>query len=312
MDQTRSNQPTFTIITPLYNHSRYVAEALRSVMAQTFRDWEQIVVDDGSTDGGGRIVEQLARQDGRIVLIRQANAGAAAARNAALARSAGEWIAFLDSDDLWFPSALADYHRYIQAHPQARFIYGRRHRLNEDGSVTELPGMHQDRPSGTADLFRKMYLSTLCCCFRRELLDETGPFDPALPCCEDYELFLRISLRCRFEPMGRPTGLRRRHGANISRQTGFTRMVEAEVLRRFVERLGGRDVLEAALVRNRLGQLYYASARQYFKARCFGQALQAAKLAGRYRPCLKAAAIRTTSRCLLPFGRTDAREMPKL
>jgi glycosyltransferase involved in cell wall biosynthesis len=312
MDEAGPIQPTFSIITPVHNHARYVAQAIRSVIAQTYRQWEQIVVDDGSTDGSDRIAAELAGRDKRIILIRQANAGAAAARNTALGKASGQWITYLDSDDIWFPDTLASYHRYIRDHPQAKFIFGHRHRLNEDGSVTELPGEHQDRPNGTAELFQRMYISTLCVCHRRDLLQEAGTFDANLPCCEDYDLFLRMSLHCPLEPLGKPTGLRRRHEGNLSRQTGFTRMVEAEVLRRFVERHSARAALGEGIVHRRLGRLYYASARQYFKGRCFRQAIGAARLARRYEPSLKAGLVSAAARCLLPFGRSDDRELPRL
>jgi glycosyltransferase involved in cell wall biosynthesis len=303
---------TFSVIMPVYNHAAYVAQAVRSVVAQTRQDWELIVVDDGSTDGSAGIIDDLAAGEPRMRAVHQANAGPAAARNAALRLTRGTWLTFIDSDDVWFPEALENYAGYIRAHPEAKFIYGYRHRLNEDGSTTELPGEFQDRPTGTAELFERMYLSHLCVCYRRELIDAVGRYDVNLRSCEDYELYLRMSLRCRFEPLGLPTGLRRRHGTNISRQTGFSRMLEAEVLRRFVERQGGKAVLDPARVRRRLGRLYYAAARQYFRARCFAQAALALEAAHRHRRTVKGTLLGAAARVLLPFGRTDGREMPSL
>ncbi|MBM3502099.1 MAG: glycosyltransferase, partial [Armatimonadetes bacterium] len=256
--------------------------------------------------------DALASGEGRIVAIHQANTGPAAARNAALARARGAWLAYIDSDDVWFPDTLAAYAAFIDAHPDAKFLYGYRHRLNEDGSITELPGEFQDAPTGVAELFERMFLSHLCVCYRRELIDLAGPYDPALRSCEDYDLYLRIGLHCRFEPLGLPTGLRRRHGTNLSRQTGYSRLLEAEVLRRFVERQGGSAVLDGRRVAWRLGRLYYAAGRQYFKACCYRQALGALALARRYRRTFNGAAVALMARCLLPFGRTDARETPHL
>ena len=305
-------QPTFSVIIPVYNHVRYVAETIRSVIGQTRDDWELIVVDDGSTDGSAEIIDDLECTDDRITCIHQSNAGPASARNAALARSRCEWLAYIDSDDVWYPETLQRYGDYIAAHPHVQFIHGFRHRLNSDGSIDELPGEFQDRPTGTAELFGRMYLSHLCVCYRRSLLDEAGPYDEGLRSCEDYELYLRISMHCRFEPLGLPTGLRRRHATNLSRQTGYSRMLEAEVLRRFVERQGGRDVLSEERINARLGRLYYASGRQYFKARCFAQALTAVEHARRRRKTFKSLAIRCLAGCLLPFGTSDGREMPRL
>jgi len=312
MSGPADHRPRFSVIMPVYNHADYVGEAVASVRRQTVEDWELLIVDDGSTDGSGRIVDRLAAEDGRITVMHQANAGPAAARNAALARARGDWLAFIDSDDVWYDDALAAYRGFIAAHGDVQFLYGWRNRLNADGSITELAGEFQDRPTGTAELFGRMYLSHLCVCWRRALLDKVGGYDAALRNCEDYELYLRLSLHCRFEPIGRATGLRRRHGTNISRQTGYSRFQEAEVLRRFVQRQGGAAVLDEKVVRRRLGRLYYTAGRQYFRARCYRQAAAAMAEAHRYRRGAKSMALSVLARLLRPGGRDDGRELPRL
>jgi len=310
MHSTSDTTPAFSVIMPVYNHADYLAEAVGSVTAQTVQDWELIAVDDGSTDDSGKLLDELAAGDDRITVIHQTNAGPAAARNVALARARGQWLTYLDSDDVWFPDALANYAAYIAKHPDATFLYGFRHRLNENGSITELPGEYQDGPTGLAELFERMYLSHLCVCYRRELLDLAGPYDPALVGCEDYELYLRIGLHCRFEPLGLATGLRRRHAGCLSRQTGYSRRAETEVLRRFVEQRGGKELLDADRIARRLGRLYYTAGRLYLKERCYRDAIAAIRTAHRYRRTVKSTAIGLLARCLLPFGRRDERDMP--
>jgi len=99
--------PEVSIITPLYNGTPYIADAIRSVTGQTFGDWEMIIVDDGSTDHPDQVVGPLAEKDTRIRFHRSGhNAGAAAARNVALEMASGDFIAFLDSDDTWKPEKL--------------------------------------------------------------------------------------------------------------------------------------------------------------------------------------------------------------
>ena len=93
--------PFFSIIIPVYNVAPYLRECLDSVVAQTFTDWEAICVDDGSTDGSGAILDEYAAKDSRFKVIHQSNTGVSAARNAALDVAKGEWICFLDADDLW-------------------------------------------------------------------------------------------------------------------------------------------------------------------------------------------------------------------
>jgi len=305
-------EPTFAVIMPVYNHADYVAEAIESVLGQTFGDWRLWIVDDGSTDDSGRVAERYAAGDRRIHVLRQANAGPAAARNRAVAASCGDWLAFLDSDDVYYPTALADFAEFIASHPQVRFIYGYRHRLNSDGSVTELAGEFQDRPTGTAELFSRMYLSHLCVCYRRELFDAVGGYDQRLRSVEDYDLYLRMSLHTRFVPMGKPTGLRRRHASNISRQTGQTRSLQAAVLERFLEHYGGKKLLDGGLVARRMGRIYYAAGRQYFKQRRWGCSAAALRKSLGYALRFKPLALLTVAETVRGLKREPVGDLPTL
>ncbi len=304
-DKTASNRPLFTVIMASYNHSRYIGEAIQSIRDQSFQDWELIVVDDCSTDDSPAIIESHVAQDSRVKLFSQANAGPAAARNTAAARATGEWLTYLDSDDIWYDSALESYKLAIDAHHDAQFFYGIRDRLDSDGNVTKLAGEFQDRPTGTAELFGRMFISTMVVCHKRELFERMGGFDAKLRSCEDYELFLRMSLHTDFQPIAKATGLRRRHEFNISKQTGFSRSQEAEVLGRFVAEQGGKDVLSDELIRRRLARLYYASGRQYFKSLCIFKAITALKLSLKHRWTLKAVVLRSLCPLLLPLNRND-------
>lgn len=99
--------PCVTVVMPAYNAERYIETAIRSVMGQTFTDWELIVIDDGSKDTTVKIVEQLAREDGRITSLRnEVNMGVAKTRNRGMALASGEFVALLDSDDVWHPEKL--------------------------------------------------------------------------------------------------------------------------------------------------------------------------------------------------------------
>ena len=117
--------PLVTVILPIYNRAGFVPDALGAIAAQTWRDWELIVVDDGSTDDTVRAIEGHRGLVGdRLRVIRQDNAGPAAARNAGLDQAAGDYVAFYDSDDLWLPHHLESCVRALEAHPEVDWVYG--------------------------------------------------------------------------------------------------------------------------------------------------------------------------------------------
>lgn len=109
----------FSIIIPVYNVAPYLRECLDSVLAQTFANWEAICVDDGSTDGSGTILDEYAAKDKRFRVIHQANAGVSAARNVALDVMKGEWVGFLDADDVLSPWMLQSIDSSVKHHPEA-------------------------------------------------------------------------------------------------------------------------------------------------------------------------------------------------
>ncbi|MCE5328112.1 MAG: glycosyltransferase [Planctomycetaceae bacterium] len=308
-----ANTPLFSIIMPVYNHKAYVGQAIQSVRDQTFGNWELIIVDDGSTDGSERIIDEHAAAEPRVRAIHQANAGQAKARNNAIEQARGQWVAYLDSDDVLLPQALEHYATYIQSHPEAQFVYGYRYAMDHDGTVEEVPPpVYQSRITGSRDLFEKTFLSQLCVCYRLDLLKKVGGFDPRLFCADDYDLNLRISLHTKFEPIGKPTGARRRHDTNMSAQTGRTRMLEAGILKRWVEKHGGRDLLAPEVVSKRLAKLYYSAGRQYFKSRCMAQAIGAFKHAHQYRKTFKSMTLMALATILRPIGTHDPKPIPVL
>ncbi len=267
--------PAISVIMSVHNHQAFVRQAVASVIEQTCADWELILINNGSTDDSPALIDELARRDARIRPFHQRNIGLPASRNRAIGLARAPWIAYLDSDDLWFPRTLAAYAAYLAAHRQAEFIFGYAHRLC-GATITELPGLNQDRPVGTRALFQRMFLTPLTVCHRRELWEQAGRFNPHLVWCDDYDLFLRMSLLCRFEPIGCVLGLRRRHDKNLSAPCGPSYQAEAEVLHRFADGLG-RDVLDARLVARRLGQLYGRAARRFMRERNYPQALALAQ-----------------------------------
>lgn len=119
-----------SIITPMYNGERFVSQTIESVLSQTYQNWEMIIVDDGSKDNSSTIVQQYATQEPRIRFIKQPNRGSAAARNNALSHAKGQYICFLDADDLWDPIFLAHQIRFVKE-KKAGLAYSSYRRINE-------------------------------------------------------------------------------------------------------------------------------------------------------------------------------------
>jgi glycosyltransferase involved in cell wall biosynthesis len=127
----RREKPRVTVVTAAYNAAPYIAETIESVLAQTFADFEYIVVDDGSSDGTGEIV---ARYAPRVTALRQENAGEGAARNRGFERACGEYIAIVDADDTWQPDKLARQVEAMDANPDAGLCYTDAATIGADGS----------------------------------------------------------------------------------------------------------------------------------------------------------------------------------
>ena len=195
-----SSDPVVSVIVPAYNASSTIAEALRSALAQTLRETEVLVVDDGSTDDTAAVVERVAERDGRVRLIRQANAGVATARNAAIASARGTFVAPLDADDVWYPEKLAaQVARMEQGGERMGMVYSWMVVLDEAGRV--VGGAFPCHAEG--DLYLPLvYVNFLGCAsvplFRRAALDAVGGYDATLHArggqgCEDWDLSLRVA-----------------------------------------------------------------------------------------------------------------------
>lgn len=181
--------PKVSVIIPTCNRAEKVAIAIDSVLAQTFADFELIVVDDGSTDDTPARLRDYGQ---RIKVVTQTNRGVSAARNAGIAASTGELIAFLDSDDVWLLHKLQTQVDFFAANPQAMW--------QQTAEMWVRNGRRVNPKQRHAKLEGRIFQESLELCLispsavmlRRELLDEAGLFDETLPACEDYDLWLRI------------------------------------------------------------------------------------------------------------------------
>ena len=190
MSKTIKKKPLVSVILPTYNRGWILKEAIDSVLSQDFEDFELIVVDDGSTDNTKSILDEYA---GDIIALRQDNRGVSAARNAGIAFSTGELVAFLDSDDVWLPKKLTSQVVFFDSNPDALICQTQELWIRNGKRVN--PKNRHKKFSGM--IFKHSLplciVSPSAVMLKKKLLDQTGVFDETLPACEDYDLWLRIS-----------------------------------------------------------------------------------------------------------------------
>jgi glycosyltransferase involved in cell wall biosynthesis len=182
-----------SVIIPTYNRGWILKEAIDSVSAQDYKDFELIVVDDGSTDNTSEI---LASYENDIKVLFQENKGVSAARNRGITEASGQLIAFLDSDDLWLPRKLYTQVDFFNQMPDALICQTEEIWIRDGQRVN--PKKRHKKPSGMIfePSLELCLVSPSAVMIRRSLFDRVGEFDVTLPACEDYDLWLRIS--CRF------------------------------------------------------------------------------------------------------------------
>ncbi|WP_338274717.1 glycosyltransferase family 2 protein [Corallococcus caeni] len=210
--------PLFSVVIPTFNRAALLEETLASVFAQTLTDFEVIVVDDGSTDGTG---ELLARYGTRVRVFHQRNAGQGVARNLGIREARGDYVVFLDSDDLWPPWTLATFQQVLQSQGPLTLVMGRAHAFQdarelsvlEDGPVT---ARRFDDYLASADA---TFIRTACAvAVRTEALRRVGGFSDRRVSAEDYDLLYRLGVEPGFAYVESPVTLGyRQHATSSSR-----------------------------------------------------------------------------------------------
>ena len=184
--------PTVSVVMPVFNGAAYLGQAIDSVLAQTFTDFELLVVDDGSTDSSA--VLAAAYGDPRLRLVKnEGNQGLPFSRNRGVELARGEYIAFLDSDDVALPSRLTQQLEYLRANPAVAGVGANAQPINADGTVRgadwACPG---DAAACKAHLLFGAYINTSTFTVRRQVLLDCR-FDPERALCEDYDLYIRLT-----------------------------------------------------------------------------------------------------------------------
>lgn len=234
--------PVVSVIIPTYNCALYIAETIASVLNQSFKDIELIVVDDGSTDATRDIVASYGQP---VRLLTQANAGVCVARNRGISEAAGEYICLMDHDDYWFQPKLEQQVALLQANPVTGVVYSAFILWHADvnGRFPEPASFDLESFSDGIDpelsgwIYHQFLLDcwmlTSTAMFRREVFQRCGHFNVNLPYSEDWDLWLRISRDYPFIKQNMPTTLYRQHrqqGNRVLRPVDYrTRLLEKAV-----------------------------------------------------------------------------------
>lgn len=220
--------PCVSVVIPAFNAEEFIRETLDSVLSQTFQDFEIIVVDDGSVDRTGDIVIEYGHP---VRYIKTENHGPSHARNVGIRSSKGRYVAFLDADDLWTPEKLAVQISFLEQRQDVGFVFADMEMFNNDKITmpsyfqslkdplvrAKIPGHHDILDDPTSLLLKCNVVPTGTVVVRRDCLEHTELFDEKISNVEDLDLWIRLSLVCRFGCIPNVLKRKRDHQGNISK-----------------------------------------------------------------------------------------------
>ena len=182
-----------TTVIPAYNVEHYIREAIESVLFQTYKDIELIVVDDGSTDRTTEIVKNFGS---KIEYVRHAeNKGLSVARNTGIRQAKGKYLAFLDADDIWIPTKIEEQVKLLEGNEDLALVYSNCHKIDRSGAHMGmlLDSVKLHRGFVLKDLLLSSFITTSSVVIKKQVLDEIGVFDEHFFVSQDFDLYLRIA-----------------------------------------------------------------------------------------------------------------------
>jgi glycosyltransferase involved in cell wall biosynthesis len=233
------------------NYARFIGQAVRSVFAQTFTDWELVIIDDGSTDDTPVSVKPFLG-DSRVRYVRSDKLGQSRAKNLGLRLSRGEFVAYLDADDAWEPTKLAKQLLVLKERPEVGVCHTGRLLMDENGTVHPAPLTPTPSPAGGEGDIEKLFLNNAVCfssvMVRRAVFDQVGAFDPEFDLAIDYDLWLRVARHWRFACVDEPLVLYRTGHGNLSKKLSDRVATAVSIMTRHALRRGLKDELPADVI----------------------------------------------------------------
>lgn len=283
--------PRVSVVIPTYNYARFVGNAVDSILAQTFTDYEIIVVDDGSTDETARV---LAGYGDKVRYVHQNNAGQSAARNHGIGLAHGEYLAFLDADDTWLPQKLDKQVRFLDEHGEYDMVFADMSHC-VDGAMIHKRYLHEKKYKFVAqgkifnNLLREGFIFMPTVLVRRKCFEQVGVFDVTLSNCEDVDLWFRIADRFQIGFVDEPLAVRNVHGANVTHQQEDYLMAPLQLMEKLYRT--NSDPERLAIIRRRLREMNFNLGYHYFSAYqlnlCRSHMLRSLALGGAMWPALR-------------------------
>jgi glycosyltransferase involved in cell wall biosynthesis len=272
--------PLVSVIIPTYNRRDMVVRAVESALSQSYRPFEIIVIDDGSTDGTGDALRQLD-----VKYLYQENRGLAAARNVAIRQSRGELIALLDSDDWWIETKLQRCVTYLQEHPAIDVVYTPMLTVDAQGR----PMTGHDRDCWEGDLLERIFhhicLRESSAVLRREVCERVGGFTESLPVCVGHDFWLRVAVDHRFGLIPEPLAVRTWTDTSLTRGDRIRgQKYKLQVLKSFYHDGPGQSRLSRESAYKALAKACYSAGKIYLRGGQIDTGLQCLREALEYRP----------------------------
>lgn len=254
---TETGQELISVVMPTFNRRQFIREAVDSILGQTYGNVEVVIMDDGSTDGTKGLIDEVYGRDSRVRYFSQQNCGQAVARNKALALARGNYIAFLDSDDVWEPEKLAKQMPLFLSDPEVQLVHSGCSMINTQGAVIQVYVPPRQPGVNCGDVFEQvMEMNRMACMtvvVRRAILEKAGGFDEDRSLdayAVDWELWMRLSLSSKVDYVAEALARYRVHTGTAERK-----LTETEYLllvRKIGRKSSGRArmlICEAALRR---------------------------------------------------------------
>ncbi|MBO6621877.1 MAG: glycosyltransferase [Balneola sp.] len=244
-----------SIITPVYNGEDFLDRCIKSVLAQTYQNWELLLIDDGSVDDSTRIIEAYLADDRIKLLKNESNSGIPATRNKGIVNSSGEYIALLDQDDEWFPDKLQ---KQVQVFNEQGNVYGLIYSNLEvrydNGDVTERKKEIEPEPTISDNLelmLLRNLISSPTVLIKKEVLDEVGLFDNSIKWGgDDYDLWIRIAHKYKFFYIDEVLSIRYEHQQNYSADKKRMMFRTIELAEKYIREFGVNPDIKKRLKSN--------------------------------------------------------------